>query len=374
MNLIVVQSAKASRLFPRCVVAAYSSTPSVMGKRYDRRAPKELPSHMKGIDGKTVRMERRVKRLKSLVKKELTNDLKSRARSIHAMESMVQSLFEEYGFTLHERPGHQTIKLHKQYSYKTIDNETGKSIISLQNISIEFDAYDEENGANISDQPIFLCDVLVSEEKPDKSNPQKEATIAFTCSPDRPENSQILSVRYVPNGKSHLDQKLYDGPALDQPHLWDESQLQGAFDMNDDDDDDDDENDDYDMKSLGNLSKELEERLHSSNASTIPGLEGLDIKEAFYDKTAEGSKEGAIVGSESSHADYSDADMKMQEEDFTAPASRQGLHKVARSLHTYLKERGVEPRSLAMARMYATHKYKQERQAGMLFMLNFLNK
>ena len=344
----------------RLIASSYSSSSVLSGKRSDRKIQSTGVADMKGVDGKAIRAERRTKRLRSLVKKEIAKDSNARSRSLRSMESMVRSLFEEYGFTLHDKPGHHTVKLKKEYSYKYTCANLGVQRIGLQNITMEFDAYDESVSVG-DEQPIFLVDVLVSDEKLSGKTEQPDSTIVFTCSPDRPEDSQVLSVRYVDSGESHLDQKLYDGPSLQEPYVISQDELQNLpnilREMNEGEKGDsngDSRTEEPALEHLRGLSERFEQRLDNNDAN-IEGQRGLQV-ESGVDVHPRGAQESeAGLGSS-----------------LRGLQPRKGIHVITNALHRYLRERGIEPRSLAMARLYATHKYKQERADGMKFMFSFL--
>lgn len=189
--------------------------------------------------------------------------------------------------------------------------------------------------------------------------------MAFTCSPDRPVGHQVLSVRCVPTGVSHLDQGLYDGPTLDLPHTWDMDNEGGLEDVG-----------------VGPAAHhEVYEHVgvgadgsgsSSSGSETGLGLKGLDdLSRRLLEEGADGS--GAAVSGEEEEEDEED-DGDDDDDDGEEGRHRHGLHAVTGGLHAYLAERGVESRSLAMARLYATHKYRQERLAGQQFLYSFLAK
>jgi hypothetical protein len=366
-------------------IASYSQTSIVCAKRSksdsktgrrDHIIPSDPKKKVKGVVDSSLRVDRRAHRLRGYVNKHLSNDLKSRAHTTRHMEAMVESLHEECGFTLKQITGHSTVTMHKQYSYAYTD-DNGSKKIGLENITVEFDAYDEDS-PNEETQTIFLLDVIVENESKTKGkgkgkvegedmgvgvDGEKEgdglssSRIVFTCTPDRPLGSQVLSVRYVPLGASHLDQSLYDGPTMDVMSAnWNNGKgirVNERANANSDGEDvidiESGEFNGMSFKDLQKLQDSLEKRAVEAEAEQSSGSN--NAKEGDEDEDEEEDND--------------------DEEEEDASVGR-NLIAISDGIHNYLDERGVDARVLAMCKAYAAYKYRQERQEGLRFLIDFL--
>lgn len=149
-------------------------------------------SDLDGLQG--VRVERNRKRLESVLKKKYKQRHKTDLKQENAFFEKRRLIEETYGFAMEDERGNSTVKMVKR------DTDGQESV------KIEFEAYKRPH-ADDETAIIMLFDIIVKQTG-------KSGSMVFTCTPD-PE-PLLLSVRFVPENMSYLDQEVFDGPISDK--------------------------------------------------------------------------------------------------------------------------------------------------------------
>ncbi len=254
---------------------------------------------------------------------------------------------KESGFVIEDLPGSPTVRLSKEYTFSKPPPDSGKEKVekkgkgkadqsihnkgnsgitndslARQRIEVEFEGYDDRPGRS---QVIFLADVIISNLSPDTSQPYGPKLV-LTCTSDRSKGYQILSIRSVPEGLSHLDQAVYDGPKMPQEQLGRHYHMPGQENALEEDDEDEESNDD-----------EIEDKETSSDSD-----------------------------------EEDEEDIEEEEEDAIGTDPDFHMSHIANGFASYLAERGIDSNFLANAKRYAVHRGRQDQQAGMQFVVDFL--
>jgi hypothetical protein len=143
-----------------------------------------------------MRAERTRKRLHNVLKKKASAAMKTEQKMSEAFTNMCAEVTTKYGFEITDEPGTPTVLMVRVGS-------TGK-----EEVRIEFEQYKKPEEYD-DDAIIMLFDIIMKQEEEGKNG-----SMVFTCTTDPAPT--LLSVRFVPEGRSHLDQGVFDGPASDK--------------------------------------------------------------------------------------------------------------------------------------------------------------
>lgn len=180
----------------RCLA---SRAPRVGLKITLEKKPVTISIIRRGITGsdleglKNVRSQRNRKNLENVLKRK-TKQRTSRAIKTRDKSARERKLMEEKGFDIVDEPGISTVSMIKRGP----DGE--------ETVRCEFEGYRKPQNDDES-AIIMLFDIIVSRKG-------KSGSLVFTCTPE--PSPMLLSVRFVPTGKSHLDQDVFDGPSSDK--------------------------------------------------------------------------------------------------------------------------------------------------------------